>query len=235
MFGWGWAIVGPLVTLGLYTLTFSSALRLPVTRHHGGIANYALWVFGGLIVFNLFAELVYRAPTLLHEHAPRIKTSIFPCEILAWIALLRTGVSAGISLGVLLVFQIFLTGRIHATIVLLPLLLVPLGLLMLGLIWFLAAIGAFARDVAHLMITIVPLGMMISPIFYRVADIPASMQTLAYLNPLTGVIETMRAMVLGGAWPSTTGIIWLMLLSLVIFRAGHAFFDRYRGILVDVI
>lgn len=235
LFGWGWAIVGPLVTLGLYTLTFSSALRLPVARSHGTVANYALWVFAGLVVFNLFAELCYRAPMLLHEHASRIKTSIFPSEVLAWIALLRGLVYAGISLGVLLVFQLGLTGGIQPTVLLLPLMLVPLGAMLVGLIWFLAAVGAFARDVAHLMITIVPLTMIISPVFYSIADLPDTLRMLNYLNPLTDAIDIMRALVLTGTWPSGQAIGWFIVSSVAIFRGGYAFFVRYKGILVDVI
>lgn len=235
LFGWGWAIVGPLVTLALYTIAFSSALRLPVAKVHGGIANYALWVFAGLIVFNLFAELSYRAPFLLHEHAARIKTSIFPCETLAWVAVLRSFVYAGISLGVMLVFEIFLTGRIPLSLLLLPLLVVPLGMLLLGLVWFLAAVGAFARDIAHLMITIVPVAMIISPVFYSIADLPETLRIVNYLNPLTPAIEIARAMVLTGDWPALGAFMWLALVSLGVFRGGYVFFIRYKGILVDVI
>lgn len=235
LFGWGWAIAGPLVTLGLYTLTFSSALRLPVARSHGSITHYALWVFAGLIVFNLFAELCYRAPMLLHEHAPRIKTSIFPSEVLAWIALFRGLVYAGISLGVLLVFQLCLTGRVPLTILLLPLFLIPLGAMLLGLIWFLSALGAFARDVGYLMITIVPFTMIISPIFYNVSDLPEALQAVNFLNPLADAIEIMRALTLTGTWPSGLAIAWLLIISLAVFRGGYAFFRRYKNILVDVI
>ncbi len=50
--------------------------------------HYSLSIFVGLIVFNFAAELVYRAPTLLHEHVHYIKKSIFPSEALVWIAML---------------------------------------------------------------------------------------------------------------------------------------------------
>ncbi len=59
-----------------------------------------------MIVFNLFSELAYRSPGLLHEHAGVIKKSIFPSETLAWTATIRAAVYAAISLGVLLVFEL---------------------------------------------------------------------------------------------------------------------------------
>lgn len=235
LFGWGWAIVAPLVTLGLYTVTFSTALRLPIAHSHGSVSNYALWVFSGLIVFNLFAELSYRAPMLLHEHASRLKTSIFPSEILAWIAMLRGFVYAGISLVVLLAFQLVLTGQLRFSILLLPLLLIPFGAMLLGLIWFLAAIGAFARDVAHLMITVVPLMMIISPVFYDTSNLPDSLRLINFLNPLADAIEIMRALTLTGTWPSGQAVAYLLIISFLCFRGGYAFFGRYKRILVDVI
>ena len=233
--GWTWAIVGPLVTLGLYTVAFNSALRLPVARSHGGIANYALFVFVGMIIFNLLAELTSRGPLLMHDHAARIKSSLFPSETLAWITVLRGYVGAAISLGVLLVFQILLTGRIPWLLPGLVLVLIPLTLYLLGLVWFLAAIGAFARDVGYLMITVVPVLMIISPVFYTVAGLPEEIQFWVWLNPLSAAIEFSRALLLGTPWPPLLAVGWLWLASLLTFRGGYVFFMRYKGILVDVI
>ena len=233
--GWTWAIVGPLVTLGLYTIAFNSALRLPVARSHGGIANYALFVFVGMIIFNLFSELIYRAPQLMHDHAARIKSSLFPSETLAWIAVLRGFVSAAISLGVLLVFQLLLTGRVPLLLPGLILTMLPLTLFLLGAVWFLAAIGAFARDVGYLMITIVPVMMIISPVFYTVTGLPEDMQLWVWLNPLSAAIEFSRALILDTAWPPPLAYAWLWVAGILSFRGGYVFFMRYKGILVDVI
>jgi len=87
--GWVWAIFGPLVMLGAYTVIFSHAVGVPASARGGGVGSYSLSIFTGLIVFNLFSELAYRAPGLLHEHAGVIKKSIFPSETLAWIATIR--------------------------------------------------------------------------------------------------------------------------------------------------
>ena len=75
--GWLWAVFGPLVMLSAYTVIFSSAVGVPRSAQAGGVKTYALSIFAGLIVFNLFSELAYRAPGLLHEHVNFIKKSIF--------------------------------------------------------------------------------------------------------------------------------------------------------------
>src|ERR1700744_4117504 len=102
--GWAWAIFGPLIMLTAYTVIFSSAVGVPRSASQS-VSSYALSIFAGLILFNLFTELAYRAPGLLHEHAHVIKKSIFPSETLAWTATIRAIVYAGISLAVMLIFE----------------------------------------------------------------------------------------------------------------------------------
>jgi lipopolysaccharide transport system permease protein len=113
--------------------------------------------------------------------------------------------------------------------------LVPLALYLLGLVWFLAGIGAFARDVAYLMITIAPVMMIISPVFYTVAGLPEHIQFYVWINPLAAAIETGRALLLGSAWPPLLAIVWLWVAGALTFRGGYVFFMRYKGIMVDVI
>jgi lipopolysaccharide transport system permease protein len=233
--GWVWAVVGPLITLAIYTTTLTKAMQLPAASAHGGTSSYALSTFVGLIVFGLFAELCCRAPLLMHEHAWFLKTSIFPSETLAWTAVLRALSYAGISFLVLLVFDLVLNGIPPLSILLLPIIVAPLVLFLLGMVWFLAAVGAFTRDISYLMITFVPLVMFATPVFYRVADLPDALQVLAYANPLGTAIEITRAAVLDQVLPPTLACFGFLVVSLAVCRGGYAVFERYKGILVDVI
>jgi lipopolysaccharide transport system permease protein len=235
VFGWAWAIAGPLITLAIYTATFTLAIRLPVGSARGSPMNYALSTFVGLIVFNLFAELCYRAPLLLHEHASYIKTSIFPCETLAWTAVLRSLTYSGISVAVLLVFGLAINQSLPLTVLLLPLLVAPLVLFLLGLVWCLAALGAFTRDIAYLMITIIPVLLFATPVFYRISDVPDAVRMLEYLNPIANAIEMARNVLIDGILPSGPLYLTFVAGSLLFCRLGYAVFERYKGIVVDVI
>lgn len=232
--GWIWAVLAPLVMLGVYLLVFTNVVTVP-TSSDASTGNRALSMFVGLIIFNLFAELISRAPTLLHEHVHFIKKSIFPSEALAWIAMLRAMTYAGIGLAVLLVAQIVLTSSVPLSALLFPIVAIPFCLMTMGAIWFLAALGALTRDVSHLMITIVPVLMFASPVFYSVVDLPPNLQLLSYFNPLTGPIEMARQTLLAGRAPNLVMYGISSTASLVIFYAGYAFFTRYRDVVVDVI
>jgi lipopolysaccharide transport system permease protein len=235
LFGWAWAVAGPIVTLAIYTATFTGVVRLPVASARGGTMSYALSTFVGLIVFSLCAELSYRAPLLMHENASYIKTSIFPSETLAWTAVLRGMTYAGISLAVLFVFALAVNRSLPLTVLFLPFLVVPLALMLLGSVWCLAALGAFTRDIAYLMITIVPALMFATPVFYRVSDIPEAFRLIGYLNPIAAAIEMTRNVLIDGVLPPGWLYLAFVVTAFLVCRGGYAVFERYKGIVVDVI
>ena len=87
--------------------------------------------------------------------------------MLAVISTLRATLYTVISLVVLLIFQFCVMGTLPWTIVLLPFIFVPFIAFLVGMSWFLCAIGAFTRDAGYVMINIVPLFMFATPIFYH--------------------------------------------------------------------
>src|SRR5713101_1039977 len=154
--GWVWAVVAPLISLVTYTLVFGGAVKLPNGNPANSPIDYALFVFGGLIAFNFFTEMAYRAPSLLHEYAHYLKQTMFPAEMLPVISTLRATTYASIGLALMLICQLIFGGTLYWTVFLLPLWFIPLLVFLLGIIWMLSAMGAFSRDTAYLMMTIAP-------------------------------------------------------------------------------
>jgi lipopolysaccharide transport system permease protein len=235
VFGWLWAIVAPLVMLALYTLVFSSALKVDAATAAGGPFAYAFSIFVGLIVFNLFAEIAYRAPLLLAEHKHIIRRSIFPPQILAWIAVARAFVYALIALGVLLAGLLILARTAHLSWLLAPFVLLPLALALLGIVWILSTIGALTGDLNHLIVAVIPVAMFATPVFYEASALPEHWRPLLYLNPLTGFIEMLRAILLRGEAPSLLAYGLSLACAIALFYLGRTLFMRKKSILVDII
>jgi lipopolysaccharide transport system permease protein len=228
-----WAVISPILVLATYTTLWS--VTVPQLVGDKTIADYSAEVFIGLITFNFFSELAYRAPMLLHEHVNFVKKSIFPSETLAWTAVLRSLTYTGIGLAVMLVFALAINRTLPATVLLLPFLVAPLILGLLGFVWCLSALGAFTRDIAYLMITIVPLLMFATPVFYRMSDLPPTFRVFEYFNPIAVTIDISRNILIDGILPPLWLYAVFVITSLVICRGGYAVFERYKGILVDVI
>src|SRR5262249_996110 len=234
--GWLWAIFGPLVMLGAYTVVFSHAVGLPASAKGGGAGSYALSIFAGLIVFNLFSELAYRAPGLLHEHAGVIKKSIFPGETLAWTAMIRAAVYAGISLCVLIVFELLATWRLPLTMVLLPFVVAPYFLfLLLRIFLFVFVLSSFSFDVAHLLFSIVPVLIFATPIFYSNYDVPPDLRLYLLLNPIGNYVEMIRDLTLLGRLPGLFLYCGTVLGSIFVFFFSYRFFMQYKAVFTDVI
>jgi lipopolysaccharide transport system permease protein len=234
--GWVWAVVAPLLFIAAYTLVFSGTLQLPdryiVTENK--TLSYALFILSGIVVFNFWSEMAFRAPMLLHEYMHFIKQTIFPSDMLAVISTLRATLYTVISLTVLLIFQLWAMHGLPWTLVLMPFIFIPFVAFLIGMAWFLCAIGAFTRDAGYLMITIVPLFMFVTPIFYHQSMFGSNGRWF-YANALTGFVEVMRDIMLVGKLPNMYVYGGTLLISAFSFYFGYWVFDRYRNVIVDVL
>jgi homopolymeric O-antigen transport system permease protein len=234
--GWLWAVAAPLFAITVYTYAFTTNLQMAfVESASSKKLAYALFIFSGLIVFNFFSEMAYRSPMLLHEYAHFIKQTIFPSDMLAVIATLRAGAYTAIGTLVMLICVAVVTQGLHWTVIFVPLLFLPLMAFLMGMAWFLCAIGAFTRDAGYLMINIVPLFMFMTPVFFAHTAMHFPWDILIYANALTAYVESVRDVVLLGTLPNPLVILWMLATSVFTFYFGYWFFDRYRNVIVDVI
>jgi lipopolysaccharide transport system permease protein len=234
--GWVWAVVAPLLAIAVYTFAFTTNLKLPMTDTDlGPRMGYALFIFSGIIVFNFWSEMAFRAPMLLHEYVHYIKQTIFPSDMLAIISTLRATLYTVISIAVMLVFQLLAAGYLPWTVLLMPLIMLPFIAFLVGMSWFLCAVGAFTRDAGYLMINIVPLFMFATPVFYPHDMLGWPMNLIIYANALTGFVEVMRDITLVGKLPDWPVYAWTLFNSYFSFYFGYWFFDRYRNVIVDVL
>ncbi|MBN9490002.1 MAG: ABC transporter permease [Alphaproteobacteria bacterium] len=233
--GWVWAVIAPLLAIAVYTFAFTTNLKLELAADVSPRVGYALFIFSGIVVLNFFSEMAFRAPMLLHEYTHFIKQTIFPSDMLAVISTLRATLYTLISIAVMLLFQLAVTHSLPWTVLLLPLIFVPLVVFLVGMSWFLCAIGAFTRDAGYLMINVVPLFMFATPVFYSHLSLPAPFNFWIYANALTGYVEVMRDIVLLAKLPDWRVYAWTLFTSVITFYGGYWFFDRYRNVIVDVI
>jgi len=235
MAGWVWAVVAPLISLVTYTIVFGGSAKLPNKADSSSSLDYALFVFGGLVAFNFFTEMAYRAPSLLHEYSHYIKQTMFPAEMLPIISTLRATTYATIGLALMLLCQLLFVGWLHWTVLLLPLWFIPFLGFLIGITWLLSAMGAFTRDTAYLMGTIAPVLMFATPVFYSHETLSPNMKLLMYANVLTGFIEIIRDLVVFGKVSDGLVIAWTMFISMFFFWFGYWFFRRQQNAIADVI
>lgn len=230
-----WSFLTPLFMLIVYTFVFSVVFKARWGTDGGSKTEFALILFSGLITFNIFSEVVSRAPGLIINNVNYVKKVVFPLEILPIVTLVSALFNAAISLLILIIGLAVLMGVFNWTIIFLPLVLCPLLLLSLGLSWFLASLGVFLRDISQIIGVVIQILMFLTPIFYPATAIPTDFRTLLYLNPLSYVIEDMRRILVWGQFPEWGWLLWGTLLSAIVAILGYTWFQRTRGGFSDVL
>lgn len=230
-----WSFFNPLFMLTVYTFVFSVVFKARWGTGGGSRTEFALLLFAGLIVFNLFAECINRAPGLVLANPNYVKKVVFPLEILPFVGVLSAAYHAAISLGVWLAAYLVLFGLPHITALLLPLVILPFALFILGLGWTLASLGVFLRDVSQVIGLVTTTLMFLSPIFYPASALPESYRHFLYLNPITPVIEMTRDLLYWGKMPDPGLMAAYWLVTGIIAWVGFAWFQKTRKGFADVL
>jgi lipopolysaccharide transport system permease protein len=235
IFGLFWSFFNPLLMLAIYTFVFSEVFKARWTAGSESKAEFALVLFAGLIVFNLFAECINRAPALILSNPNYVKRVVFPLETLPVVGLLSALYHTLISLIVWIVAYCLLIGPPHPTALLLPIVFLPLALLILGLSWALSSLGVYLRDVSQVIGVVTTVLMFLSPIFYPATALPETYRYLLYLNPLTPVIELTRDVLFWGQMPDFRTIALYWIGALGIAWIGYFWFQKTRKGFADVL
>lgn len=230
-----WSFFNPLLMLVVFTFVFSVIFQARWGSGAGSKTEFAVVLFAGLMMFNLFAECINRAPSLILSNANYVKKVVYPLEIIPAVILLSAIFHLLISLAVWFLAYAFFFGTPHATVLFLPLVIIPFALFIMGLSWVLASLGVYLRDVTQIIGVITSTLMFLSPIFYPVSALPETYQYLLYLNPLTPVIEITRDILYWGKTPDfqLLGMYWLATFSVA--WLGFAWFQKTRKGFADVL
>lgn len=229
-----WSFLNPLFMLAVYTFVFSEVFKARWRVGSESKTEFAFVLFAGLIVFNLFAECINRAPSLILSNPNYVKKVVFPLEILPFVGLLCAGYHMLISIGVWLVAYAILVGLPPVTVLLLPMVILPFALFIMGLSWALASLGVFLRDVSQFISLVVTTLMFLSPIFYPASSMPDIYRQILYINPLTPVIEMTRDVLYWGKPPEIMMLCTYWLATSIIAWLGFAWFQKTRKGFADV-
>lgn len=232
-----WSIINPLLMLIIYTFVFSVVFkaRWQITGENAGVGEYAITLFAGLIPFNLFSEVMNRAPMIVINYPNYVKKVVFPLEVLVIVIVGTATITSFISLGILVVVNFILTRTISPTLIFLPLIYLPLQLLALGFGWFLASLGVYIRDIGQGIAVVMQLLLFATPVLYPATSIPTQYSILIKINPLAMIVGDFRNLLLWGQlFPIKEWAFWL-LFSFTLSIAGYVWFMGTKKGFADVL
>ncbi len=232
--GIAWSFVQPLFLLSIYTVAFGVILK---TRWgtSGDTAEYALMLFSGLIVYNAFSECLSKSSTLITSNPNFVKKVVFPLELLPIVTVATVLIHAMISIAVWFSGYLLLFGAPKLSAILFPVILICLVPILLGVAWLFSAVGVAFRDISQVTGMLNHALLFLTPIFYSIDAAPPMLKNILMLNPLTFIVEQLRAVLFLGNMPNFKGLAIYFVFATAFAWCSLILFRRLRSTFADVV
>lgn len=227
-----WAILQPFIQMVVFTLFFNKAVGVET----GSAVPYAIFSYTGLLFWNYFSQALQRSANSLVDNQSVVTKVYFPRVIppisSTIVSLIDFGFASIIFVGLMFYFKFAPTTL--GLLLIIPAIAVTF-ITATGPGLFLAAVNVKYRDVKQALPFIIQTGLFLTPVIYPVSTIPERFQWLLYLNPMTGVINAVRASFLGDGvinWDLTSLSV---IMSILMFIGGLYYFKGREKEFADII
>jgi lipopolysaccharide transport system permease protein len=223
-----WAVLSPLLLMGIFTFVFSFVFpgRIPGKE---GTSAYVIWLLSGYGPWLAMSEGLSTSTNSVVGNAGIVKNIAFKWEVLPVVGALTGIIPLIVSLIVIFALQIATGEHPSLSVLALPIPLILQILFISGLGLFLAALNVFVRDTALALPTVLTLVLFASPIFYPISAYPAGIGKLLQFNPFYVLTASFRSLMVDGSFPPLWMLVYLAIVSVVVFMAGLLWFRRLRS------
>lgn len=232
--GWLWGVIHPVVLLLSWVFVFQVCLKTKLPP--GSLTqNYSMFLFCGMLPWLLFQETVLRSAPSMVEHANLITRTVFPAEVVPVSIFLASLIHHLIAIGLFVVASAFWLKSVSPMILLLPVYMLFVGLLAVGVAWFVSSLQVYLRDTAQILTVVMTLWFWFTPIMIAEAQIPPRFRALIAWNPMSWVVRAYRERLLSSQWPPLQELGVLAAYSIAVFVAGGLIFRHLKRGFADVL
>jgi lipopolysaccharide transport system permease protein len=228
-----WVFIHPLAVMALFVFLFAHVFKTKVGGTLDMPLDYTTYLLSGLIPWMALQQAMARGSVSLTSKANLVKQVVFPIEILPVIAVLAGAFPSLVGFVALVGYVALVHGWPPATYLVLPALLLMQTLLTVGIVFLLAALGAFIRDIKDIVQILSTYGVYVLPIFYLPLWVPGIFRPVLYVNPFSYVIWCYQDALYFGRFdhPWAWGVfavesIALLMLGYRVFRRLKPFFGN---------
>lgn len=226
--GLGWALVPPLATLAAATLVFHEVIGVKTPP---GVP-YALFALSALAPWTFFANsLILGVPSVMNAHM-MVTRLAFPRAILPLSTVGTSLLDLGISGMIFVVFAYMVGDGLPTTAVWFALLVLIEVVLIVGVLLLASALNVFARDVGLAVPLVVQIWFFLTPVVY---PLPTKLRGWYLANPMTGVVESFRRVLVYGQPPDFGLLITAIAGAAGVFVIGSWYFRATESRFADVI
>ncbi len=234
-FGFLWALIQPVLSIAILIAVFGFAFSAKLGDAVGVHTDYAAHVVAGFLPWMALSGGMLSAVGCVRANAGLVKQIDFPQEVLPTKTMLSQVVGQLIGLGFLIIYITLRHGTPSATLFLvIPALLLEI-MLAVGLGFILATLGAYFRDLEHVLPSILSINLYLLPIFFPKGAIPKVIQPLVEWNPFTPLVQLFQDIIVNGDVGSVKGWVVTAGMALASMEFGYRLFRRARGGFGDIV
>lgn len=230
LMGMSWAILQPLSMMLVFTVIFSKFAKIP----SDGIP-YPIFAYSALLPWTFFVSSLSFASNSVINNADLVNKIYFPREIFPIASILAAFVdfliASIIFIGMLLLYRVSLNINVAYIF---PILIIQV-LLTLGIALFTSAINVRFRDIKYAVPLFIQLWMFASPIIYPISVVPERYKFAYSLNPMTGIIDGYRKVILEGSPPNFHYLGISTTITLILIFFSYSYFKKAEKTFADVI
>lgn len=227
-----WFIIKPLVLIGVYTMVFSAAVT-SLSGFQGRSLTYGLFIFAGMLPWLFIQESTHRGATIIVDSAQLIRHHALPLGLLPLHVVLAVTLSQLVGVLVFVAIKWILTSHI-SPYALLILVIIPVQIVFcFGLALTVAIMNVFLRDISHFTTTALVVWFFASPIVFPMDRFSGIVKNLMWFNPMTGLTEIYRDLLLVGRLPSVAAVGSFSFFAILLALIGLRLYYQTHDAIVD--
>jgi lipopolysaccharide transport system permease protein len=229
--GIGWAIVPPLATLAVATLVFDQVAGVDT-----GKVPYVMFALAALVPWTFFSTSLTFGITSVVNEKFIVTRLAFPRAVLPLSMIGTALIDLFAAILVFLVFVLFTGIGLPITALWFPVLIMIELVLVTGVVLLASAMNVFARDVRQAVPVVTQLWLFVTPVMYPLSKVPEQYRGLMeWLNPMAGVVETSRLILLEGKAPNIELLIPALVGAAAMLILGGWYFGSTEQRFADAI
>lgn len=224
-----WAIFQPLTTMVIFSFFFGYIAKIP-----GEGVPYPVFSYAGLVLWIYFTGALTAGSASVVSGANLLSKVYFPRIILPIAATITGLIDYMIALSILVGLMIYYSITPSIYLLLLPIIIFMTWVLAMGISFWLSAINVKYRDVGYVIPFMIQLMLYVTPVIYPTSIAP-NYAGILQLNPMTGIIEAHRAVILGKTALNWSGLAISLIITSAIWITGALYFRKMERRFADIV
>jgi lipopolysaccharide transport system permease protein len=228
MLGTAWSVLQPLLLMLVLITIFGHVFGVRRAAATADDFDFVAYMIAGYVPWLMTGAALQSAAGVIRANSGLVKQISFPVAVLPAKTVFAQAPMLLVGLAVFLLYMAVAGTGISPLVIFLPGLVVIHAVLLLGLAWAIAALGAYFRDLDPILSNLLMLNVFLLPIFIPPGAAPAILAPVISYNPFTPLIAAYQDVLVFGVVRSPTSMLLLAGLALAAFTGGYAFFRRVQ-------